>query len=507
MKKKEKIKPEKSKKNKDNKEKLGARFVNTIKKRWLISGTNTVLLIAILVAITILINSFVQSLELTPIDFTSNKQYTLTDENKDRIKDIENQINIYFVGFTEEDAEYTLAKQYNKVNPNINVEIINTDERIDIAEKYNLTNEYYVVIVENGERSKLISSEDLYTTDADWNTIDLTEEKITSAILSVVSENIPKVYFLDGYSDYSLEYGGGMYYLSVYLDNEVLEYEELNLLTSNKIPEDCDTLVITTPTKDFDELTTKEISDYIEKGGNILWLNGAYATKQELPNVNKILSEYAINPFEEGYVYETDDNRIALNIASCILEDTTGYTEIDKNLKDVVLLNSTKINVNEDKMEEMNIEKSDLITASDKAYFRKDVSNTSSSTDGDEQNEFLLAGLFTKTISENTEETEENSIKSQLVLIGENNFITDNQLSSNIYPMIYLENNKDIVLNSIAYLTEQQSGITIRKTHTATTSFTATEGDKAFIMKVIFIIPIAIIIVGIVVWQKRRRKK
>ena len=49
MKKKEKIKPEKSKKNKDNKEKLGARFVNTIKKRWLISGTNTILLIAIFI--------------------------------------------------------------------------------------------------------------------------------------------------------------------------------------------------------------------------------------------------------------------------------------------------------------------------------------------------------------------------------------------------------------------------------------------------------------------------
>ena len=61
-----------------NKEKLGTRFINTIKKRWLISGTNTLLLIAILVAIVILINSVVQSLELTPIDCTSNKEYTLT---------------------------------------------------------------------------------------------------------------------------------------------------------------------------------------------------------------------------------------------------------------------------------------------------------------------------------------------------------------------------------------------------------------------------------------------
>ena len=38
----------------NSKEKFSIKFINTIKKRWLISGTNTLLLIAILIAITIL---------------------------------------------------------------------------------------------------------------------------------------------------------------------------------------------------------------------------------------------------------------------------------------------------------------------------------------------------------------------------------------------------------------------------------------------------------------------
>ena len=251
------------------KEKLGTRFINTIKKRWLISGTNTLLLIAILVAIVILINSIVQSLDLTPIDCTSNKQYTLTDESKERITNIEDNVNIYFIGYEESDGEVSLAKQYNKINDQINVELIDTNERTDIAEKYDVTNDYTTIIVENGERSKLLYSSDLYTYDSNYNTVDLTEQKITSAILNVTADEVANVYFLTGYSDYSLDYSGGMYYLSYYLEDEVLNYDTLDILVTGSIPDDCDTLVITTPTKDFDELTTNEIIDYINNGGNL----------------------------------------------------------------------------------------------------------------------------------------------------------------------------------------------------------------------------------------------
>ena len=247
------------------------------------------LLIAILIAIVILINSAVKSLELTPIDCTSNKEYTLTEQSKERISNIENDVNIYFVGFEEEDSSVILAKQYNKANKKINIEIIDANERSDIATKYNVKNENNAIIIENGERSKILYAYDLYTYDSNYNTVDLTEEKITSAILNVTVDKIANVYFLSGYSEYSLDYSGGMYYLSAYLNDEVLNYQTLNMLTSGKIPEDCDTLVITTPVKDFDELTTEEITKYINKGGNILWLNSSYAEKIDLPNVNKIL--------------------------------------------------------------------------------------------------------------------------------------------------------------------------------------------------------------------------
>ena len=509
MKEKKEKKPAKN----TNKEKFGTRFINTIKKRWLISGTNTLLLIAILIAIVILINSAVQSLNLTPIDCTSNKEYTLTNESKDRVKNIGNDVNIYFVGYEDSATQVSLARQYSKTNNKINVEVIDANERTDIASKYNVTNDSKAIIVENGEKSKTLYSDDLYTYDSSYQTIDLTEEKITSAILNVTSEKIANVYFLSGYSDYSLEYSGGMYYLSSYLKDEVLNYETLDMLVKGSIPDDCDTLVITTPNKDFDELTTNEITKYINNGGKILWLNSSYSETKDLTNVNKILALYGINPFEVGYIYETDNSRTALGYASCIVEDL-GSTDIAKKLTNAVLLNATKINVNTDELSNLGVTKEGIISTSSTSYFRKNVSNTSSGTDGDEQGGFTVGGIFTKKISssteteENTDEnSDDNGISSTLVIFGDNNFVSDIQITSQTNPMLILANNKDLMLNSIAYLTNNDEDITIRKDYTKSSNFTPTDGQKLTIIRIIYLVPIAIILLGFIVWNIRRGRK
>ena len=306
-----------------------------------------------------------------------------------------------------------------------------------------------------------------------------------------------------------------MYYLASYLKDEVLNYQTLDILVKGSIPEDCDTLVITTPKKDFDELTTNEITKYINNGGKILWLNASYSEQKDLPNVNKILALYGINPFEVGYVYETDNSRTALGYASCIVEDL-GSTDIAKKLTDAVLLNATKINVNTDELTNLGVTEQAIISTSSTSYFRKNVSNTASGTDGDEQGGFTVGGIFTKKISNGTEEnedetsennSEENAITSTLVIFGDNNFVSDIQLTSQVNPMVFLANNKDLMLNSIAYLTNNDEDITIRKDYTKSSDFTPTDGQKLTIVRIIFIVPIAIILLGFIVWQVRRRKK
>ena len=507
--KKEKMpKEKKAKKEKVKKDKETSKFVQKIKKKWLIDGTKTLILILLIVAVFIAINIGMQNLDLTPIDLTQEKLYTLTDESKEKVKSIDKDVNIYFVGYTEEDSNLSLAKQYKSANEKIVAEAVSVDDRPDLAEKYGIESGSTGIIVECGERYKVLTSDDLVTYDSSTSeTISIAEEKLTSAILSVTADEIPKVYFLEGYSDFTLDYN--MYYLSVYLQNEITEVETLNILSTGNVPDDCDTLVITTPSKDFDDVATTAITDYINNGGNILWLNAATANAIDLPNVNKILALYGVNPFEVGVIRETDSSKMVSNSPDLIMPDL-GYSDITEDLysNGVIFASPTKININEDELENLNVEETVLASTSENAYFRNNFNNSSSTAaEGEETGAFTVGAELTKTLTEANEETGEEAKTSTLIIYGDNNFASDYQLvDDSQYAAVQLAYNKDLVLNSLAYLSDREEDITARKS-TGTVTYTATEQQDTIVRVIIFAVPIVIILIGLIVWQKRRRKK
>lgn len=498
------MKKEKIKKEKIKKEKKPNKFIETIKKKWLIDGTKTFLLVLIIIAIFIAVTTVMHNLELTPLDFSQEKLYTLTDESKEKVKNIDKDVNIYFIGSTDEDANLTLAKQYKNVNEKIIAEAIDINNRPDLAQKYGIEDGSQGIIVECGEKSKVLTANDLVTYDTTtYETISIAEEKLTSSILNVTSDEIPKVYFLQGYSDFSLT--ANMNFLNMYLGNEVNETKSLNILSEGKVPDDCKSLVITTPNKDFDDTASNAIKEYIQKGGNILWLNASITENQEFPNINSILEMYGVKPFEVGRIVETDTNKMVAG-ASNIIFPTIEYSTITKTLYNTdgaLLVNATKLNIDEEKLTELNVEKTDLITTSDTAFFRADYTiQSTSKQEQDESGEFTIGAELEKTFNKG----EDGEKKSKLVIIGENAFISDYTLSQNSQsPLISEVNNKDIVLNSIAYLVDREEDITGRKS-TGTVTYTPTETQDTVIITIIFAVPALIILTGIVVWQVRRRK-
>ena len=507
--KKEKMEKIKSKEKKEKKDKKPNKFIQTIKKKWLVDGSKTFLLVVIIIAIFIGINMGMQTLELTPLDFSQDQLYTLTEESKERVKDIDKDVHIYFIGYTDEDTNLSLAKQYKNANEKIVAEAIDINNRPDLANKYGIESGTQGIIVECGEKSKVLTASDLVTYDTTtYETISIAEEKLTSSILSVVADKVPKVYFLEGYSELTLT--NSMNLLNMYMQNEVMEVSSLDVLTTGKIPDDCDTLVITTPNKDFDDVATNAITDYINSGRNILWLNAAVTQNQDYPNVNKILAMYGVNPFEAGIIRETDTSKMITESPDLIKPDLNAST-VTKDLyttTGVIFINATKININEDALEELKVTKTELANASEGAYFRTDFNvQSNSAQEGEEKGPFVVGAELEKTIQEENEETGEKAITSKLVIYGENFFISDFQLSQNSqYAAVQLAYNKDLVLNSIAYLTDREEDITARK-NTGTVTYTATQEQDTIIRIIIFAVPCVIILLGIIVWQVRRRKK
>ena len=503
----EKIKKDKKEK-KSKEDKKPNKFMQIVKKRWLVNGTKTTILVLVILAIFFAINILMQKLDLTPLDFSAEKLYTLTDESKEKVKDVNKNVDIYFVGYSDDDSTLDLAKQYNKVNENINVEAVTVDSRPDLAEKYGIQSGDVSIIVECGEKYKVLSTSDLISYDINtYESYSVAEEKLTSSILQISTDDVPKVYFLTGYSDFTLSYS--MQYLNMYLQNEINEIASLDILSEGKVPDDCDTLVITTPNSDFDEMTTNAIIDYINSGRNILWLNSVVAAEQNFTNVNKILAMYGVNPFEIGGIRETDSSKMVYESPDLIMPEI-GYHTITKDIiNGLIFLNATKINLVDDSaLEELNVTKTEILTTSENSYFRTNFYNSNTAkSEEDEAGPFLVGAELEKTITEANEETGEQAVTSKLIIYGENYFTSDVPLSSETQtPLIVYRQNKDLVLNSIAYLCERDEDITARK-NTGSITYTATELENNIILAIIFIVPVLIIIIGIIIWIKRQRKK
>ena len=475
------------------------KIINVIKQKWLKDTVLTTVLVAVIIAIFIAGNIYINKINTNPIDFTKEKLYTLSDESINQVKDIDQDVHIYFFGYEEDNKTVSLAKQYENANKKIKAEAIDINSRKDLAEKYGIdSNESIGIIVEGPTRYKVLTQNDFYTYDTTtYETIDISEQKLTNAIIDTKKKKKPHVYFLTGHDEY--ETSSYLATLNVYIQNEINEVSNLDLLQAD-VPADCDTLVIPNPTKDFEEVETNKILDYINKGGKIIWLGEAKIEDTNTPNINKVLEQFGLS-FSKGIIMEEDSSKMILESPELILTNIT-YHDITKDLSNVVVASAGRINIESDeKLKELNVTVNKLLSTSEKSFYREDFSiQKTSKTDTDESGPFTVGAEFVKKINDNTE--------SKLIAFSNCDFVTDMGIKSGNtqLKLINLYDNKDLILNSIAYLTDRGDTIRIRK-DTGYVTYKATQKQDNIVRLIIFVVPLIIIIFGIVIWQIRRRKK
>ncbi len=480
------------------------KFLDIIKNKWLIKGTTTVILVSIVIACYIGLNTLVDKINVEDLDLTEKKLYSLSEETKTKVSNLNNEIEIDLINMGSQTNLKDYAKKYSALNKNIKIEEIDDlTSRLDVKTKYNLSDTDSLMVVKSGNKEKKLTSSDFYTYDySTYKQIDTTEEAITNAIVSVTLEKEPKIYI----------YSGKTYYDSTQvlstivtkLKDESNQVDYLDILSKGEVPSDCDCLVITTLKSDFTELERDKIIEYISRGGRLMVLTSQNILNVDTPNFDAVLSQYGIN-IDYGAIFEQDSTKMLQNAPEMVITDVSAsfMNDIDMAMK-MCLLDPGKITfADEDKLTELGVEYEEIAKTSKKSYVRKDFNLTSyerTSSDS-EEGESIVGAKVTKTLSDN--------VKSEVIIYSNELFATDMQIPvSSQYYMYALDlyNNKDVMLNSISYLTNREDTITIRKTD-ETESYTVNENENNIIMCIIFITPVVIIIAGIIVWQVRRRRK
>ena len=506
----------------NNEKKTGKSFKETVtlmlRKRWLTSTTQTALLIVVLISAFLALNLFVQSKDLPEIDVTKNKIYTLSDASKKAIQKISQDVKIYIYGIDESNSIISFIKQYVKENEHITYEILTDESNLAKVKEYELTSGYQIIVLESGESSKIIdTSYEFYSYDyTTGQEVDLTEQVLTNSLLAITAKDKPKVYFTTGHDEYDLT--EELAVLSSYLANESYEATSINLVTTGIVPEDCNLLVIMSPVKDFLEAEVNAVLDYINKGGNLIITSDVGNISEAYPNLTRVYDTYGVNMENKGYIYENDSTKAAANYPTIFIPSVSPDNDITADIYtdngQIWLLYAGRITFKSDEeLANLKVTSQDLLTSSDNSMFVTDLSLSAADAANSAQiGKSVISSLVTKTITPATEASEgveaKEAIESKAMIMANASFITDykvEQLSST-YPISYLGNNKDYMLNSISELTEREDTLKIRK-DMSTSTYEPTDEEHLIVLIIIFAVPVIIIFVGIIVWNARRRKK
>ena len=454
-------------------------------------------MIAIAVAVTVRVNMVVGELPstLTSIDLTDEKLYSLTDQSIEFVKNMEEDVTIYVL-VNEESADNTLAQtlqRYDDLSDHITVEYVDPTVNPRFHTQYTDSSiSVNSLIVVSDKRSKVIDSNEVYESTLDYTTYTYMttgydgEGQITSALDYVTSDELPKVYMLEGHgeADFSTTFTNA-------LEKENVEYTTINLMNYDAVPEDAACLVIHAPSSDFSEDDKNKVIAYLETGGKVV-TNTLY-TGEDMSNYHAIL-EYMGISVVDGLVLEGDSNYyyqspfyLLPEIASNnYTSNISGYYYVFAPYAQGFRLNT----------EDENISFTEILSTSEEAYSKADVANA----DDYNMTEKDIAGPFSIGV-EAVKAVEDGTVEATLVAYSCSELFTDaaNQMVSGANQLLFT--------NTISNFVNHEVSVSIPVKSYEVSTLTLTQSNIVLIGVIITVIlPISCLIIGFVIWLKRRRR-
>lgn len=480
-----------------SRENLKRIFAEEENKRHLKHGSWSSFLVLFVIAAVVLVNLIVGQLPttMTQFDVSTQKLYSLTDDTKDLVKGLEQDVTLYYVvaGGNEDDTIEKMLDRYQDLSGHIKVEKKDPNLYPKFTSQY--TEEEVAdnsIIVVCGEKSRVVSSMDMWETSVSYTTYSQQttgfdgEGQITSAISYVTSEDTTKLYWLSGHGEVEETALTSNFQEAVEKSN--MEVEELQLMTGD-VPEDADAIVIMSPTADFSEEEADKVISYLENGGKAL-IFSSY-TETELPNFDRILENYGVAR-KNGMVVESDAEHYFPKMPYVLLPEIQSDTMTDAVKDSYIIAPMAQAIVPLDSYRD-SIEIKSLLKTTDGAYIETDPQNSTWTKSGDSETGAFDLGVSIKETVDGKE--------TQIVYFSSVNMLAE-QFDASVSGA-----NTKLVMNALNQMCQVEETVSVPSKSLSYTSLMFTAGSVNFWGTVVMVvIPAAFLVTGFVIWLKRRKQ-
>lgn len=454
-------------------------------KMWVVSSVITAVVLACVIFLNAAIAVIGEKLPLK-IDLTRDKIFEFSEQTKDVMKNLDSEIMAYALlpkGTQDKYIDYIreYLDKYRSLNDKFVVKYVDPYDDPTFMYKYAEEGRQPTlgsVIIECGDKFKSVNFEQIftygYTSDIQ---IDM-EQEVTSAIMNVTGKiKALDVLFTSGHDEATASKFKQLLIAEGYRCNDIV-------LTKEEIPDSVTIMFSIAPMTDFTVEERDALDAFMDRGGKFVFV--ASPKMKPMERIDSYLAEWGIKA-NYDFVFETDESyalvdQSGIPIPIAKIQWHTITEKLTYSQSPLVMQNSTSLSVGES-LNKATVTKL-LLTTEKAAGIR--VSDQKVTSVGP----LCMAAISEKEIDGTT---------SSAVLVIGSEEATENTEGA------YL--NSDFFLNAVNYLSGVDSAVSIRAKKVSPELMTMTAQQvSAATLLLQWVLPFLIVLIGLVVWLRRRYK-
>jgi len=446
-------------------------------------GTSTVLASLLFIAILAILN-FLAYRHSHRFDLTSERVFSLSPQSAQVLTGLTNDLRME--AFVEGGANpelNDLLRNYSAASSRVSFRLIDPDREPELAERYGIKS-YNTVRITYGDASNQVTQP--------------TEETLTNAIIKLTRTGRQTICVIEGHGEPDVEDkegAHGLASLKAALENENYEVKKVLLASMDKVPDECNAVVVAGPTRPFVAQELPAIDAYLRRGGRALFL----LSPQKAEELVAFLAPWGVKVGDDVVVDQVVRlfQGPALGLAP-LVETYDATHEITKDLKGRTIFPMTR-SVSAATDGKPGIKAVELVKTSPSSWAEVDLDGIfqrqQATLDANDRRgpvpiavavdaDLKLMGV-------------PDGKQARIAVFGSTEF-ADNQHFEGTYF------NRDLFLNTVGWLVGQSDLVAIRprSLRASRVNFSEREGRAIFYLSVL-LLPELLLITGLTVWWRR----
>jgi ABC-type uncharacterized transport system involved in gliding motility auxiliary subunit len=423
-------------------------------------------------------------------DLTASGEHTLSDKSLQALKTIMEPVKV--IAFVKEPSEEAsnvkkLLAAYEYHLKDLSLEMVDPDRNPALTKQHDIK-ALNTVILQGFGRTQTVTTPD--------------EESLTNALVRLSKSRTEKVYWVMGHGERPFKATAPESLASIHqnLSNQNFEFAELTLAQKD-IPSDAAMVVVAAPEKNLFPEEVSSLRRFLNKGGSLL----VFLEPYQDGGLKEFLREYGIVMSSDMVV----DKMSRVMGGDFLLPMIVSYGdhEITKNFRLLSFFSMARSVELDKAVKRKGLTLTNLALTSQESWSETDrdaLNQGKARLDGeDRQGPLSLAVIVELNPKEAKDEEgkEENKItgEGKLAVFGDADFASNKFVS--------LAGNSELMINTINYLVGRKDLITIPEKERPADHLMLTRNQGLMLFWIpVVVIPLLVIVLGVVVWRKRRAR-